>query len=110
LALTCGIPHELFWELSIPEVEAVIEQRVAEQRAQTLRAGLIAATILNVHRSKGQPLVQPHDFLPGQDQFLTPEEAMAFMDRWAKAQADPPPQVLVTPTGDEVARFGEGAA
>ena len=106
--MTCGIPHELFWELSIPEVEAVVERRVEEQRAQTLRAGLIAATILNVHRAKGQPLVQPQDFLADRDQFLSSEEAMAFMDRWAKAQSEG--GGVISPSPAEVMRFGGGDA
>lgn len=79
-----GITNELFWELAIPEIEAVVDLYLESERAKTLRAGLVAATIQNVHRARGVPLVQPKDFLPAPREYLTPEQAAAFMDRWAE--------------------------
>lgn len=103
LSLTSGIPNELFWDLSLPEIEAVIDCRVEDARAATLRAGLIAATILNVNRRKGASLVQATDFVREKDEFLDPEQAAEFMDRWAQSQGG----VIVEPTVEEVLKFSK---
>lgn len=109
LAIYSGIPNELFWESTLDEVAAVLKRRTEAERALTLRAGLIAATIINVNRKKGAPLVQPHDFLPETEEFLTPEEARAFMDRWAEGQGATPP-TIVAPTSDEVTKYSGEAS
>jgi len=83
LALRCGIPNELIWDLAIPEIEAVVKLKVEDDRAATLRAGLIAATVLNVNRKKGTRLVQPTDFVSMPDDYLSPEQAASYMDAWA---------------------------
>ncbi|MGH9255466.1 MAG: hypothetical protein ACRD3C_12975 [Vicinamibacterales bacterium] len=88
-AHVAGIPDELFWTLSVPEVEAVVERQNELERAKYLRAGLVAATILNVNRKPGTPLVKPGDFLrerPRPEDFWNVDEARAFLDRWAEAQ------------------------
>lgn len=84
----------------------MIKQKAEQDRAATLRAGLIAATILNVNRRKGTPLVQPQDFLAENDEWLTPEQAAEFMDKWAASQGS---GMIVTPTDAEVAKFTEVA-
>lgn len=104
LAIYSGIPNELFWELTIDEVSEVLKRRTESERALTLRAGLIAATIINVNRKKGAPLVQPHDFLPETEEYMSPEEARAFMDRWAEGQGGSAPSIIA-PTSDEVTKY-----
>lgn len=88
-AIAAGIPNELFWELTPREIEEVLRRRAEEDKAQLLRFGLIAATIVNVHRSKGAALVQPSDFIrekPKPEDYMDPETAQAFLDRWARTQ------------------------
>lgn len=85
----------MFWRLAAPEVEAVLERRQSLERAAYLRAGLVAATVVNVHRKPGTPLVKPGDFLrerPKPEDYMDVEEAQVFLDHWAEAQntADTP--------------------
>ncbi len=61
----------------------MVQLKIADDRAATLRAALVAATILNVHRRRGARLVQPQDFVRMPDDYLTPEQAVAHMDAWA---------------------------
>jgi hypothetical protein len=59
-----------------------------KEREKYLRAGLIAATIVNVNRRPGAPHVQPSDFLvepKRPEDYMGVQEGMAFMDQWAKA-------------------------
>ncbi len=78
----------MYWRLTRREVVAVLQaivKRVSEQnRAADLRAGLIAATITNVHRRKGAALVHPQDFVRMPKRFMTVKEAQTHMNRWAK--------------------------
>jgi hypothetical protein len=77
----------VFWELTLREVEAVVERRAEQERRRDLRAGLIAATLVNVNRRRGSRLVQPQDFFrTGRkpEDFLTVEQATKAMDRWAE--------------------------
>lgn len=87
-ALCAGIPDEVFWDLTPHEVAAVIDQRAEEERRATLRAALIAATIVNVHLPKGRRMVQPSDFiqeLPREEDYLDVDVAQSVMDRWAQS-------------------------
>jgi hypothetical protein len=67
-SVASGIPDELFWRLTPVEAGALINQLVElesrRERAARLRAGLIAATIMNTTpRRKGDHKVyQPTDF------------------------------------------------
>lgn len=84
-----GIPNELFWELTPPEVDAVLTRRNELERAKYLRAGLIAATIVNVNKKRGAPLTKPSDFIkepPRPEDFMGLDEAQRFMDTWAAEQ------------------------
>lgn len=88
--IICGIPNELYWELTPEEVDALFRVKSKYDRAlheaAILRAGLVAATIVNVHRKKGARMVHPHDFLkrPRREKdYMSPEEGRAFMARWA---------------------------
>lgn len=59
------------------------------ERAKYLRAGLVAATIVNVNRKPGRPLVRPGDFIrerPRPEDFLNVEQARALLDTWAEEQ------------------------
>lgn len=87
-ALAAGIPNELFWELTAPEVEAVLERRAEEERRVRLLFGLVAAQINNSspHRRRA---VRPQDFFrerPKPEDFMDLEEAKTFMDGWAASQ------------------------
>lgn len=56
------------------------------RREAYLRAGLIAATIVNVQRRKGAPLIHPQDFLrerPRPQDYMDVKTAVQFMNRWA---------------------------
>lgn len=85
LALHVGIPNELFWELAIPEIEAVVDLYLEHERAETLRAGLIAATVHNANRRPGTPAAHAHDYLPQKRVYMTPEEGAEAMNKWAEA-------------------------
>lgn len=64
-----------------------MDRLMEAEKREYLRAGLIAATIVNVNRRKGQRLVQPGDFIRERikpDDFMSVEEATAKMDGWAK--------------------------
>ncbi len=68
---------------------AVIKARQRYERQANLRAGLIAATIINAnpYRRKGARLVRPSDFLKvprTAQQYMSPEEGQKFMGRWVK--------------------------
>ena len=80
------LPPDLFWELTFREVEAVLERCIDKTRAANLRAGLVAATIANVHRRKGARMLTPSDFIVQPVQHMSIEEATTFMDRWAESQ------------------------
>ena len=74
----------MYWGLTRREVAAVLKRVSEQNQAADLRAGLIAATITNVHRRKGAALVHPRDFIRGAKRYMTVEEAQTHMDRWAK--------------------------
>ena len=84
-----GIPDELYWRLDSQELSALLRLKARQERALTradnLRAGLVAATIANVHRKKGGRLFKPSDFLAEKRKYMTPVEARSYMDRWARA-------------------------
>lgn len=63
--------------------EHIAERDKTLARAADLRAGLIAATYVNMHRKKGARLVQPGDFIRGPRRYMSIDEAQNFMDKWA---------------------------
>ncbi len=86
-AIAAGIPDEVFWKLTPLEFKAVLDRREAEERAKYMRAGLIAATIVNVNRRQGAAIVNAEDFFnfpPKPEDYMSIEEATATMDAWAK--------------------------
>lgn len=71
------------------EVEAVLEIHSRLERAKYLRAGLIAATYINMHRKPGAPMVKPGDFIrerPKPEDFMDVETARRVLDKWAEDQ------------------------
>ncbi len=62
---------------------AVLKQVAQQERQANLRAGLIAAVIVNSHRKKGARLLQPEDFVKGPRRHMSIEEATRHMDSWA---------------------------
>lgn len=86
LSMVVGIPDGLFWTLTAREVEAVLDRHTELERAANLRAGLVAATVVNVNLKKGAKLVQPRDFFDEkhrEEDFMPVEHAQQAMDRWA---------------------------
>ena len=84
--MAAGWNPNLFWDLTIHEIEAVFNRSADREKAANLRAGLVAATIANVHRRKGAPMIKPSDFLRQPVVRMDPEEAAKFMDSWAAGQ------------------------
>jgi len=82
--MAAGIPNALYWTLTPAEVVAVVREVALRERAANLRAGLIAATLMNIHRKKGSRLIQPGDFLRRPREYMTVEAAQEFMHSWAK--------------------------
>lgn len=90
-AVAAGIPDELFWRCDIEELvlllRAIHERDAAIERAANMRAGLIAAVIVNTnpYRKRGAPTVKPADFFrePTVDR-MTIEEAQMFMRTLAR--------------------------
>lgn len=58
-------PERAFWRSTPARVAAFFEQHARAERAQDARAGLIVSAIVNTHRKKNAPTVQPSDFFPG---------------------------------------------
>lgn len=63
----------------------MVLQRTEEERAKSLRAGLIAAAIYNVNLPRGSRKLKSTDFVSMPDDYLTPEMAQSEMDGWAKS-------------------------
>lgn len=86
--MTAGISNELFWTLTPREVEEILKRRGEEERSRNLRAGLVAATIINVHKKKGAPLTKPADFLRSRPQpgdYMDLKQSVRALDAWAAA-------------------------
>ena len=84
--MAAGISDSLFWTLTPHELATVLKIRAKEAEAESLRFGLVAATIVNVNRKKGTRPVQPRDFFRRKRQekdFMSVEAAQSFMDGWA---------------------------
>ncbi len=84
MAIAVGIPDALYWDMTPDEFEAVLKEVTFNNRQANLRAGLIAATIVNMspHRRRRRA-VQPSDFLAKPRMHMTPEEGQKAMRRWA---------------------------
>lgn len=81
-----GIPDALFWNLTPFELAAVLDRVKEQEKRATLRAGLVAATIVNVNLKKGARLVQPSDFIVEpirEEDFMDADASAQMMDRWA---------------------------
>lgn len=83
-----GYAPDLFWDSTLQEVRAVLRHRAQLTRAANLRAGLVAAVLVNLHRKKGAARVRAEDFLTPdvEEDRLEPAEAVSFMDRWMTQQ------------------------
>ena len=77
----------MFWQLTIDELDAVFDaetkRRRAEAHAADMRAGLVAATFVNVFRKKGARPLQPSDFIAGPHQYMSVKEAQRALTIWA---------------------------
>lgn len=84
-----GISDEEFWNSTIQEVEAVLQLHADARRDAMLRAGLIAATIVNMapFRKRGSRMLHPRDFIrePRRDSdYMSVEESQRVLDAWAR--------------------------
>ena len=85
--LSFGIPNELIWNLTLREAEAVVDRHMEIDRAATLRAGLVAAAVYNVHRRRGDAIWSATDFVRQplrEEDFMSVEASKSMLDRWAK--------------------------
>ena len=85
-AIIAGIPEDLFWRSSPQELGALFDRVNEKERGKYLRAGLIAATIVNVKRRRGAPLVQPGDFFRErvrEEDYMDAAKSQKAMDAWA---------------------------
>jgi hypothetical protein len=64
---------------------AIVEIRRNEQKSATLRAGLVAASVYNVHRRKGTKPVKPQDFIKEGPQVVSAQVMAAAFKSWAGA-------------------------
>jgi len=72
----------------VQEVNAVLRVRYEKEKAAYLRAGLIAATILNVHSPKGRRKWKATDFIserPKAEDYMNVEQTARALDAWAAA-------------------------
>ena len=92
--MALGIPDDLFWECTPPELDALIrafgERESRREEAARQRAGLIAASIYNVTpRKPGYNRVfQPTDFWQqpdkGEVRIVSRTEMAQSLARWAE--------------------------
>lgn len=79
-----GVPNALFWDLTRPEVLAVLKRRADVQHVANLRAGLVAAAVINSNRPRGRKPVMPGDFFRDRErEYMDPKRARAFLLGWA---------------------------
>jgi hypothetical protein len=87
-ALAAGIDDDTYWQCTPQETRLLFEAFGRRQsqlaRAETLRAGLIAAAIYNVNRRRGTPVITPEDFLPRDQVTVSPEVAVSMFREWAQ--------------------------
>lgn len=89
-AIAAGIPDELFWGLTVGEVNEVIRRRIDQERAAFLRAGLITSAIYNTHLKKGARKFKPTDFVREErreSDYMTVEQSIKALDAWAKRES-----------------------
>jgi len=79
----CGLSADVFWDLTMREVGAVMECKRRHVQNANLRAGLIAAILVNLHRKKGRRAVKPADFFATAPTRMSARSAEPFMDAWA---------------------------
>lgn len=91
-AIAAGVPDELYWQLTPPEIRALLEElaerEARQERNAALRAGLVAAAIYNVHRRKGTQALKPEDFVrPERERvkILPAAEMAKRLQAWAEA-------------------------
>ena len=65
--VSLGLHEPLFWECTLPEVRVVFGRADRHRRWADLRAGLIAATIVNMAGKHSRRNVKPQDFFARSD-------------------------------------------
>lgn len=81
------MPEDLYWRSTPRELCALLEQMTkrakAESRAANLRAGLIAAQIINVNLARGAAPVRPDHWIPKEPALVSPAELRQRIVGWA---------------------------
>lgn len=88
-----GVPDQLFWRSLPSEIATVLREwdriEAGRERAAALNSGLVASTLLNLHRKKGGKVWKPSDFIrdpaepDDEPERMTVEEASAMLGNWA---------------------------
>ena len=84
-----GLSEEEFWHLTPRELMALQERHEEAQEWQDYRAGVVAAAIVNMLKTKGGKTYKPQDFMPTrkqkkqtwQEQLAVVETYMATVDK-----------------------------
>lgn len=82
------MPDELYWNLTLREVETLVDRHVDESRNAARRTAAVIAAIYNVHRKPGSRAFKAADFIkepPREEDFMTVDETRSLFNRWAKA-------------------------
>ena len=82
-----GLTEEEFWGLTPRQYRALLDRHEEAQEWQDYRAGVIAATVVNMLKAKGGKTYKPTDFMPtkGKKQQTWEEQlaiAKAYTDSW----------------------------
>lgn len=87
--MAMGVSDRLFWQVTIPELDALLSEirdlREREYRANAHLAAMVACATYNVHRKKGKRPLRPQDLLKQPAKELTPEQINAQLYSWAMA-------------------------
>lgn len=91
-SVAAGIPDELFWDLTLPETEDLLVELAGRDRAlrreRNMRAGVIAATIVNTTPRRSRRIFEWTDFFPEYEAEFsytdTPEGLRAALLAWAE--------------------------
>ncbi len=84
------MPEDLYWRSTPRELCALLEQMTkrakAESRAAMLRAGLIAAQIVNVNLAQGATPLRPDHWIPKEPVMLSADEMKQRIVGWASGR------------------------
>lgn len=88
--MAAGVPDDLYWRSTPAEVGAlldeIVERESRQERAASLRAGLVTSAIYNVNRKRGTAAYKPSDFVAkaGKDRVLSPSDLAKAFDAFTE--------------------------